>query len=274
MPEADDFDPPDEYDVEIKVAPGSDAVFEKTLKRRLKENKQPSSAVQVVSSGSNYTVGIPGLVPPTSPNAVLSNLVSRDESTPTRDVAPPSPTILGLQRLIQSIANHEPLQPHRDNIEQVVSNMPEKSELINAFLSQIDSEFTVNLVIMRDRVFRVIMRASERGDITVQEGMVLWRLANEQLALIGKKANEKPVDGAHAVEKIDHSHQRMERESQRRWEGTTPQGRELIRKRLWEIKQEMSAKVEVTETYTETVEEENEPEPTKPLEPVTLAHPP
>ena len=87
---------------------------------------------------------------------------------------------------------------------------------------------------------------------------------------------DKAVDYMGAVEKIDTNKQKVESEVRSRWEGTTPQGRELIRKKLWEIKREMELKAGVFPpgvALPEVEQPEDDSEP-PPLPPITLAHPP
>lgn len=273
-PEADEpFEAPDEYDDELTLDPALDLAFERALKLR---RKIPT--VTVTSNGTNHRLGKPVLMEPISPAAILNNLLCREELDPSGPQPQPSPTIVGLEKLTDAIAKGEDLTPFKETIERVAANQPEKSDLFTSFTKQADRETLADLYVIRARTMGVIKQASARHDLHLSEAIVVWTKTNEQITEMkkGTGKDEKAIDYAGAVEKIDTNRQKVEHEVRSRWEGTTPQGRELIRKKLWEIKREMEAQKGIfppgmePPPPAELPEEEVEPPP---LPPITLAHP-
>ena len=283
-PEIELLDPPDEYDHEIVLEPAADAAFERALKlrRRVKAPPKPAdeSTMVVLSNGTNV-MGRPVPMLPGSDMAILNNLLCREELYPSGPIPPPSPTIVGLKNVMNAITNGSDLTPFKENIERVATNQPEKGELVNSYLKMAEKETLVKMVVMRDRAVTIIEHATARTDMTVSEALVVWKMTSDQIPGLSKNVgNEKPVDSEHVIEKIDYNKAAVDRDVRRRWEGTTPQGRELIRKKLWEVKREVMAELGIHPTGIAAVEPTEPPEEeTKPFEtsvtppPVTLAQP-
>ena len=279
--------PPEAYDDECVVDPAADLTFEKELKARkpvvpltVIPATAPKETHLVVRANGTHMMGRPVLMETVSAAAVVNNLVCREELDPSGPLPPPSPTVLGLQSVVRAIAEGFDISPYRESIQRVAANQPEKSEVIRAYVNQVDHETLADLVVMRSHSIRVIKQASTRNDVTVGEALVIWSKCNEQIPELKKGigTNDKAVDSVSVVEKIDYNKQQVERSVQHRWEGTTPQGRELIRKKLWEIKRKMLLDAGVHPPGMEPPEPpEDEPESSTlehPLEAVTAANPP
>lgn len=198
--------------------------------------------VTVVTDGS-YTFGRPTQMMPTSEHAVLNNLVSRDVVAPKEPLEPLSPTVTGLSALVAKMSRGEDISEFRAHIQQVAANQPEKGDVVRAYVNQADYELIADYVEMRANAVRHIKRATRRDEVSVSEGLVVWRMSNEQLVTLTKgiSENDKAVDTTTVIEKIDFHRQQVERSVQQKWEGTTPQGRELIRKKLWELQRKVNA---------------------------------
>lgn len=275
-----EFDPPSEYDAEIALDSAADVAFEQAVRLRRKVLKAPKKSDVIVLSNGTNMMGRPIPLEPTTEMAVLNNLLCREELNPSGDLPPLSPTITGLQNVMTAISRGEDITPFKENIERVLANQPEKGELIGSYINQANKEALADMIAMRAGSLRVIKQATARTDLSMSESLVIWRMTSDQIAALSKgttSGDEKPVDGVHVVEKIDYNKVKVERETVRRWEGTTPQGRELIRKKLWEVKREVLAKQGVHPTGTVPAEPPEVPEDSQPFEtpeiPVTLAHP-
>lgn len=193
-------------------------------------------------------MGIPLMMESASQAAVLNNLICREILHPSGPLEPLSTTVTTLQDTVNAMSRGTDIAPFKDHIQRVAANQPEKGDVIRAYLNQLDHELIADLAVMRANSMRFIKRASSRSDITVGEALVIWRMCNEQLPDLKKGlSSDKPVDTVTVVQKIDYRQQQIERSVQHQWEGTTPQGRELIRKKLWEVKREVLAKLNATE---------------------------
>ena len=274
------FEAPDEYDKELALDPALDVAFERALKRRRKVLTPASTEAHltVVSNGTNR-LGQPILMEPITHAAIMNNLLCREELDPSPDPLPEtSATIIGLENYTNAVSKGEDITPFKENIERVAANQPEKGALFNSYLNQADKEVLSTYYILRERTLNRIKKASMRGDLTLAEAIVVWSKVNDEIPEIKRNIEkaDKAVDYMGAVEKIDTNKQKVESEVRSRWEGTTPQGRELIRKKLWEIKREMELKAGVFPpgvALPEVEQPEDDSEP-PPLPPITLAHPP
>ena len=158
----------------------------------------------------------------------------------------------------QGLLAAEPGLTVRQNLERVTANQPEKAELVMAQLNQINDERIPRLVELQDNSERVIVQASRRSDVNVSEALVAWKLANQELALILKAKQDnrgQPVDGGAAVDKINVTQQTVDRVISEKWEYTSPQGREIIRKKVWEVKREM----EISQAAAQAADAEKTP---------------
>jgi hypothetical protein len=227
-----------------------DIAFEKEVKARR------APALTVLASGSD-SFGRPVVMLPNSSMAVMNNLLCRAETQPSEaELEPPSQTITGLLGVVKAISEGEDITPYREHIQQVAANQPEKAEVVNAYLNQFDFEKIATYAFLEERTLRHIRRAIQQKDVSMAEALVVWQKVREDGPQIRRNMQDrsKPVDTVTVCEKIDYRKQQVEHSVARRWEGTTPQGRELIRKKLWVIQREMLAKLGVYPTGTEPTE--------------------
>lgn len=222
-----------------------DLAFEDKVKSSAKPFKRssvPSVTLEVVSNGT-HPMGRPEFMLPTSASAILNNVVCREILDPSGELEPVSPTVTNLENTVRALSLGHDITPYKENIQRVASSQVEKSDVVRAYMNQIDRETIADLTVMRASSLRVIKSASRRNDLTVGEALVVWKMCNEQIPEIQKNLTEeqnKSVDTVTVIEKIDLNKQQIERSVQQRWEGTTPQGRELIRKKLWDLSRNLS----------------------------------
>ncbi len=241
----------------IKTAPAT----EPELPEAVVTSKGGKVTTVVTSTGSN-ALGRPVFMEPTSPHAVTNNLVCRDQIDPQEPLEPLSPTITGLRDTVKAMSMGHDIGPHKEHIQQIAANQPEKGDVVRAYINQANHELIADLVEMRHNSIRHIKRAARRNDVSVSEALVVWRMCNDQLPDLtrGLSENDKAVDTLTVVEKIDYHRQQVERSVQEKWQGTTPQGREIIRKKLWEIRRQMLAARGVHPPSVEIPSEEPEAE--------------
>lgn len=236
---------------------------------------QTASETTVTTKGSN-SFGRPQKdIIPNSEQAVLAELLSKDAENPQEELEPLSQTVIGLKSLVSQITKGEDISAHRALIAQVAANQPEKGDVVRAYVNQANYELLADYVEIRANGVRHIKRASRRDDVQMTHAIVCWKLANEQIDRLVESStkNDKAVDTTTVIEKIDYHRQQVERTVQTRWEGTTPQGRELIRKKLWEIERRMKAEKGIHPTGMEPPEPpEDEPEP-EPVEEASVQKP-
>lgn len=200
-------------------------------------------AVQVPGKPVVTALGKPSMMDPMSPHAVVNNLVSRDALDPKESLEPLSETVTGLQKLVKAMSKGEDISLYRSHIQRVAANQPEKGDVVRAYVNQANHELLADMIEMRANAVRHIKRAIRRNDISVSESLVVWRMSNDQIPELTKSVadNDKAVDTVTVIEKIDCHRQQIERTVQQKWEGTSPQGREIIRKKLWELERKLDA---------------------------------
>lgn len=222
----------------------------------VKEIASTGTNVEVVSNGTNC-LGRTVFVEPTSAMAVLTNMVNRAQMDPDAPALEPlSPTILGLAQTVKAMSLGQDIAPYKAHIQQIASNQPEKGDVVRSFVNQANHELIADVVEMRANAVRHVKRATRSNGVTVGEAIVVWKMTNDLLPGLvdGLNKNDRAVDTVTVVEKIDYQRQQVERSVQQKWEGTTPQGREIIRKKLWELKRQLQLEQGILPPGLETPE--------------------
>ena len=266
-----EYAPLDEYDTWYQDDLRGDIQFERSF-RKLAVTK-PASA-----KPANATHRFkPRIVEAASEHAVMNNLLCAEELDPSGPLPPISQTVVMFQAVVTAIAANSDLTPYKQNIKQIVSNQPEKNELVHGYHTQIAHEKLANLEVIEAHAINHLMRASKRDRLESTEALVLWRDARAQAKEVREQLkHDKAIDGAAVVEKIDYARHQVERDVAQKWEGTTPQGRELIRKKLWTLERQLELEAGIKPPGIQPPEpppDDMEPENPPPIAPVTAAHP-
>lgn len=182
----------------------------------------------------------------TSDDAVISNLLSRKRDEPDNPLEPVSNTVKVLSRLSEAISNGQDIAPIRTEIVRIVSNQPEKADVFQGVMNVVDQERLADMTVMRARVEKELKRAVNSGGLTYGECIAVWNLTNAVIEKIQSKAAKlnKPVDSGTVISKVDVSQVQSEKLLHDKWEGTTPQGRQIIRMKLFELKRHVAVEIE------------------------------
>lgn len=193
------------------------------------------------------------LMLPTNDGAVINNLIVRtaDDGPPAEPV---SDTVKVLTRLSAAISSGKDLSDIKTDIVRIISNQPEKADMFQGVLNTVDQELTADMVEVRAIVSKELKRAVQSGKSTVAECLAIYNIANaiiEKNQAKSAKMN-KPVDSAN-LQKVDVSRMESEHFVQQKWEGTTPQGRQIIRMKLFELKRHVAVEIEQRKEAEEPV---------------------
>ena len=186
----------------------------------------------------------PEMVVPTSPADIVNNLIARKQDDPNAPpVEPVSETVNTLVRLNSAISKGADIGEFKSDIVRIVSHQPEKADVFQSVLNLIDQERTTDMVEIRAGVEKDLKRAVKAGGLTTSECLAVWQLANNIIKENQAKAAKlnKAVDSITVVEKVDYHQIHAERVIQQKWEGTTPQGRQIIRMKLFDLKRHVQA---------------------------------
>jgi len=178
---------------------------------------------------------------PNTPEAVLNNLLVQELCDPSGPVEPISPTIGVLKKLTMGLTHGSDISAIKSDIMRIAQHQPEKAEVFNAVMNLINQERVADAVEMRAGIEKLIKRAVQRGDLNTGQAMVVWKMTDTIIQDAQQKQGEenKGIDTVTIVEKVDYAQQKVERSIQQKWSGTSPQGREIIRKKIFELKKEV-----------------------------------
>lgn len=184
---------------------------------------------------------------PGTPEAVLNNLMVREISDPSGPVEPLSPTIGTLQHLTAGLSVGADITDIKGEITRISQHQPEKIAVFNALINLIDIERATDAVEIRAGVEKILKRSVRRGDLSTGEALVLLKYSNGVIQEVRDRVTEKTkgVDTVTVIEKVDHTSQFTSQTVVQKWEGTSPQGREIIRKKLFELKKTVQTTVTV-----------------------------
>lgn len=176
-----------------------------------------------------------------SPQAVMNNVIAREIADPSGPIEPVSPTVKVLTRLVSGLMTDGDIEDVKAALTRIASHQQEKADLFAAIMNQIDQERVGDFLEIRCHQEKVLKRSAVRGDMTTQDAVNIWHIANNVIAACqANQKHVKAVDTVMTVDKVDTRSGALEQTIKQRWEGTTPQGREIIRKRLFGIKRELT----------------------------------
>lgn len=188
-----------------------------------------------------------------SPQAVMNNVIAREIADPSGPIEPVSPTVKVLTRLVSGLMTDGDIEDVKAALTRIASHQQEKADLFAAIMNQIDQERVGDFLEIRCHQEKVLKRSAVRGDMTTQDAVNIWHIANNVIAACqANQKHVKAVDTVMTVDKVDQRSGALEQTIKQRWEGTTPQGREIIRKRLFGIKRELTGQriIDVESTGT------------------------
>jgi hypothetical protein len=231
----------------------------------------PSKPVKVKTKGpaappSKTAAGFakPEVMMPTSPTAVLNNLIARETTTPSGPLEPVSETVNTLVKLTNAMSRGEDISGIKNDIVRISSHQPEKAEVYQSVLNLINQERVTDAVVSRATVEKVLKRSAKRGDLSTSECLAVWEISNNIIRDHESKAakQNKPVDTVTSVDKVDFQTIEFERIVQEKWEGTTPQGRQIIRMKLFDLKRKILAEKASSDKNVNEDESEEAENPT------------
>jgi len=190
---------------------------------------------------------------PTSSSAVVNNFIARKMGEgPSAE--PVSNTVKVLTRLSNAVSTGADISDIKTDIVRIISNQPEKADMFQGVLNCVDQERTSDMVEIRATVEKQLKRAVQSGGATTPECLAIWEIANSVIEKNQAKSAKmnKPVDSA-SLQKVDASRIETEHMIQQKWEGTTPQGRQIIRMKLFELKRHVAVEIEQKEEEDKTV---------------------
>lgn len=178
---------------------------------------------------------------PVTETALLNNMMAdyiKKGGKPT----PPSRSIRTLRNVVSGIEGTTDIKTVQEEVTQATANQPEKAVLVDSMFRQLAYERMVRFAEMRDASERTLHAASLSGDMDTSTALAVFTISNAAINEERKfLQNVKPVDSVTVINKVDIHQQRQEAHVAERWQNTTPQGREIIRKKLYELEKKVKS---------------------------------
>ena len=172
------------------------------------------------------------------------------------------------------------LGPLQADFVKLFSSLEEKNALCEAMLILYEKQRLFPLLKARAQVTAYLIKCAQRNDLTPAEALAFYKIFGDESASIRKSMKDfsaGPLKDVEALlEKIDFDESGNLSALAKKFEDTTPQGREIIRRVMYTLKEEMdkhSSNENEPETESDqdpadqnqdTGEQEEEPLPTEP----------
>ena len=149
----------------------------------------------------------PVMIPATTDD-VLNNVLCREIVNPQSgdEEAPADPNIAVLDEIANGLAHGTSVNHVKDDIIRIASHQAEKTQVVKTVLQAIDLTRVNRFVQVRHTAEVALERAVKRGDLKSTEYVAFLRYS-----------------------------QKVDAQAEERFAGTTPQGREIIRKQLYVV---------------------------------------
>ena len=177
----------------------------------------------------------------------INNAICRELVQPSADgIVRPDPTVKVMDQLVHGIIHGTDLTPIKAEVTRILSSQRDKARIITALVKNHDFH-RVNLFLqVRALQEQRLHAASQRGDLTVSESLAFLRIAEVALAQTMKNLESGGSDSTGgggvdaagvALDKVDATRGARDTASDKAFAGTTPHGREIVRRRLHAMKQ-------------------------------------
>ncbi len=178
---------------------------------------------------------IPTIIPmPGAASEVVNNVICRDliEADLVETEMVPDPTLSVLDSLVSGIVNGTDIEHIKTEIQRMLSSQREKAEIVNAMMRTHDYWRVAQWLRVRNENERRIFSASRRGDLTSAEALAFLRVANAEIEAFKADKTELQPDSGALLDRMDNTEAKREKSVAENFKGTTPHGREIVRKRL------------------------------------------
>jgi len=171
------------------------------------------------------------------------------------------------QGVSEGLLTGSSLGPLKEDFVKLFSSLEEKNALFEAMLLLYEKQRLFPLLMARAHVTCYLIKCAYRGDLTPAEALAFFKIFGDEATSIRESLKEfsaAPLKDVEALlEKIDSNDAGNLRELAKKYERTTPQGREIIRRLISMIEE----KVEKAQAAEEKPANENEPGPVAGQEP-------
>lgn len=171
---------------------------------------------------------------PTTAIEVVNNALCRDiiETEVDEPEVVADPTLSVLDSLVGGIVNGTDIEHIKGEVQRMLSSQREKSEIVGSMMRTHDYWRVAQWLRVRHDNERRIFKASRRGDLTTSEALAFMRIASAEIQTFKADKSDIQPDSGALLDRMDSTEAKREKSVAENFKGTTPHGREIIRKRL------------------------------------------
>lgn len=186
------------------------------------------------------------------PDGVLEHLIGPCESVvrdaledrtvpPDLTVPPPEPQVqpqadkplLVIEQVVGAIKDGRDLSSMKEDVLRLVSNQEDRAQLISNLLMTHDYTRMAKYAKAREKLENVVLEAIEQRQLTPTQTIAFLKLVMEESEVISARIRNGATtvkDLVSLLNRADYAMQLSDAELHKKFEGTTPQGREIIRR--------------------------------------------
>ncbi len=242
--------------------------------------KQPvvkTVAVEIVCPSGSHTpvIALTGTnTPPFKPvgpldilgsdNPVITNLLNRHMlhpgacNVPAGVIPTGSPALDLAQEIIQRYSKGLDMTDLRERVNMLAANSQEKAELLTSVLAEDDNQTLVELRTDERYVYNILRQAYYGGQLSATDSITVHAYLQNLLAKVQRRVEDKSTglskNVLEIVDKTNYSQVAVQKDLQKKFENTTPQGREILRKLAFRATRIVTETTTTTKTVQETAE--------------------
>ena len=178
--------------------------------------------------------GRPVQRPPEIQGNAIAEIIEQSAHVIPLSVRPPVPdaVIETIERVVSSIRTGTDVVD-KDVVGRLISNQRDRAELLNNLVLTHDYDRLVRYLKARKALEEQLWLESEAGNLDAKEALLFLKLVIEESHAIYSRvqAGATPVEDVMALlNKVDHTFALGEKDLQRQFANTSPQGREIVRR--------------------------------------------
>lgn len=143
----------------------------------------------------------------------------------------PDASLVVLNDLVHAFSSGEGLDKIKPDVDRLTMAQEDRMTLVNSLTTQHSLIRMVRLMMARDRLERFMLSSLERSDLTPNEALLFMKMIQTDMAELQVHLKPTPIkDSKGLVDKVDYAQKKAVGDSLSRYDKTSPQGREIIRK--------------------------------------------
>lgn len=143
------------------------------------------------------------------------------------------PILDAIERVIDGFKKGESLEPIRDKVRKLITAQESRAELVQSMMVMHDLDRLPKFLSARRSIETFLTQCAQRSDLSPAEGLAFLKLIQDEIVNIGNSVRSRAAsvrDVEDLVDKADFVAQLSDEQIIKKFEKTSPLGREIIRK--------------------------------------------